>query len=88
VYYLHDGDRLGQALHAFFTTDHSLFVVVDNFEEYVGVLTIADVLRQLLGRVPGDDFDQYADLAVVAARHTAIKKAEPAAEPESQPENP
>ena len=76
VYYLHDDDRLGQALHAFFVTNHSLFVVVDSFEEYVGVLTIADVLKQLLGHVPGDDFDQYADPATVAARHTKAQKSE------------
>jgi CBS domain containing-hemolysin-like protein len=76
VYYLHDNDPLGQALHAFFVTNHPLFVVVDSFEEYVGVLTIAAALKQLLGHVPGDDFDQYADPAIVAARHTKTPKPE------------
>jgi CBS domain containing-hemolysin-like protein len=74
VYYLHESDALGQALHAFFVTNSSLFVVVNNFEEYVGVLTIAAVLKQLLGHVPGDDFDQYADPATVAIRHVKPKK--------------
>lgn len=80
VYYLHDNDRLGQALHAFFVTNHSLFVVIDNHEDYVGVLTIAAVLKQLLGHIPGDDFDQYADPTTVAARHTKAKKSEKADE--------
>ncbi len=78
VYYLHESDSLSQALHAFFVTNHPLFVVVDNLEEYIGVVTIENVLRQLLGHVPGDDFDQYADMALVAARHTKPEKSEKA----------
>lgn len=73
VYYLHENDGLGEALHAFFVTNHPLFVVVNSFEEYVGVVTIENVLKQLLGHVPGDDFDQYANLAAVAARHSKPK---------------
>jgi CBS domain containing-hemolysin-like protein len=74
VYYLHENDPLSQALHAFFVTNRSLFVVVNNFEEYVGILTIENVLNQLLGHVPGDDFDQYANISVVAARHPKSRK--------------
>jgi CBS domain containing-hemolysin-like protein len=72
VYYLHEQDSLSQALHAFFVTNCPLFVVVNTSEEFVGVVTIESVLHQLLGHMPGDDFDQYANLAVVAARHTKI----------------
>ncbi|HEY5152993.1 MAG TPA: CBS domain-containing protein [Candidatus Saccharimonadales bacterium] len=86
VYYLHESDRLGQALHAFFVTNHPLFVVVDNFEEYIGVLTIENVLHQLLGHVPGDDFDQYTDIGLVAARHAKSRKPDP--EPEESDETP
>jgi CBS domain containing-hemolysin-like protein len=74
IYYLHENDPLNQALHAFFVTNCSLFVVVNSFEEYVGILTIENVLHQLLGHVPGDDFDQYADIEVVAARHPKSRK--------------
>jgi len=89
VYYLHENDSLSQALHAFFVTNHPLFVVVDNLEEYIGVLTIENVLRQLLGHVPGDDFDQYADITLVAARHAKPAKPEKAepGEPESANES-
>jgi CBS domain containing-hemolysin-like protein len=69
VYYIHENDSLGQALHAFFVTNHSLFIVVNGFEEYVGIISIEDILKRLLGHIPGDDFDQYADMAAVAARH-------------------
>jgi len=81
IYYLHENDPLNQALHAFFVTNRSLFVVVNSFEEYVGILTIENVLHQLLGHVPGDDFDQYADIAVVSARHSKSSK-KTAKEPE------
>lgn len=74
VYYLHESDNLSEALHAFFVTNCPLFVVVNNFEEYVGVVTIEAVLRQLLGHIPGDSFEQYSDVAAVAARHTGPKK--------------
>jgi len=73
IYYLNETDSLGQALHAFFTTNQPLFVVVNNTEEYVGVLTIANVLTELLGHVPGEEFDQYADPAAVASRHHTVK---------------
>jgi CBS domain containing-hemolysin-like protein len=72
LYYLHEDDGLGQALHAFFATNQPLFVVVSTAGDNVGVLTIAGVLKELLGHVPGEEFDQYADLAAVAARH-AVK---------------
>ena len=70
LYYLHESDSLSEALHAFFVTNHSLFVVVNNFEEYVGIITIEAVLKQLLGHVPGDDFEEYTNIAAVASRHT------------------
>ncbi|MDL2341629.1 MAG: CBS domain-containing protein [Patescibacteria group bacterium] len=69
VYFLHESDTLREALHAFFVTNYPLFVVVNSFEEYVGIVTIESVLRQLLGHLPGDEFEQYSDLQAVAARH-------------------
>jgi CBS domain containing-hemolysin-like protein len=74
VYYLHESDSLSEALHAFFVTNHPLFVVVNSFEEYVGIVTVAGIVRQLLGHLPGDDFDQYSNLEAVAARHPRVKK--------------
>jgi len=78
VYYVHENDTLGEALHAFFATNHPVFVVVNSAEEYVGIITVEDIMRQLVGHVPGDDFDQYADPEAVAARHPAVRKHGPA----------
>ena len=69
AYFLHESDSLREALHAFFVTNYPLFVVVNSFEEYVGIVTMQSILRQLLGHLPGDDFEQYSDLKAVAARH-------------------
>lgn len=74
VYYLHENDSLSQALHAFFVTNHAVFVVIDSAEDYVGMLTVEDILRQLLGHVPGDDFDQYANPELVASRYVKPEK--------------
>lgn len=69
VHYLHERDTLSEALHAFFTTNSPMFVVVNNAEEYIGVVSIQNVLQALLGHIPGDDFDQYTSLSAVAGRH-------------------
>lgn len=69
VYYLNENDSLNQALHAFFTTNCPLFVVVDSSADYVGIISIDAILRQLLGHVPGEDFEQYSEKAAVALRH-------------------
>lgn len=75
VYYLHEQDSLSEALHAFYSTNHPVFIVVNNFEEFLGIVTVESILQQLLGHIPGDDFEEYANVTAVAARHT--KKPEP-----------
>ena len=77
VYYVHENDSLTEALHAFFVTNHPMFIVVNSFEEFVGIITVENILHQLLGHMPGEDFDQYADLTAVASKHTKKEKKEP-----------
>jgi CBS domain containing-hemolysin-like protein len=72
VYYVHEDHSLEQALHAFLRTKHHLFIVVNGFEEYVGIITIEDVLEQVIGHKIIDEFDHYEDLRAVAA-HAAQK---------------
>jgi CBS domain containing-hemolysin-like protein len=76
IYYLHADDSLSQALHAFFNTNCPLFVVVDSAEDYVGIISIDNILRQLLGHVPGEDFEAYHDVAAVVRRHAQAKPTE------------
>lgn len=67
VYYVHEDHPLEQVLDAFLKTQHHLFVVVNSFEEFVGIITIEDILEQILGVKIVDEFDQYDDMRAVAA---------------------
>jgi CBS domain containing-hemolysin-like protein len=66
--YLHEEQTLYDALQAILKTHHHLFIVVNSFEEYVGIITIEDVLEQIVGQAIVDEFDEYDNLRAVAAR--------------------
>lgn len=72
VSYIHEDQSLQDALQAILKTHHQLFIAVNSFEEYVGIITIEDVLEAVIGSPIIDEFDQYEDLRAVAAR--AAKK--------------
>jgi CBS domain containing-hemolysin-like protein len=72
VYYVHEDQSLHDAFQAILKTHHQLFIVVNSFEEYVGIITMEDVLETMIGKLIVDEFDQYDDLRAVAAR--AAKK--------------
>ncbi|HVO86433.1 MAG TPA: CBS domain-containing protein [Candidatus Binatia bacterium] len=84
VFYINEVQSLRDALGAFIKTHHHMFIVVNNFEEVVGVLTIEDVLEQILGEKIVDEFDHYDDLRAVAgleakkdhADHAHVKTSE------------
>lgn len=73
VYYVHQDRNLDHALHAFLRTKHHLFIVVNDFSEVVGLITIEDCLEQILGRKIVDEFDAYDDLRAVAAKAASKK---------------
>lgn len=65
--YVHEDFTLFQALQAFLKTKRHLFLAVNGYEELVGILTIEDVLEQMIGKPIVDEFDKYDDLRAVAA---------------------
>jgi len=67
LFYAHEEQTLNQVLKAFLKTKHHMHIVVNEFEEVVGVVTIEDVLEQILGSPIIDEFDKYDDLRAVAA---------------------
>jgi CBS domain containing-hemolysin-like protein len=81
VAYINESDDLAEVLHTFYQTKQQLFVVINNFEEYVGILTLEDVLRQLLGQPTIQHDDQSEDRQAVAARQPKVEAA-----PETPPE--
>jgi CBS domain containing-hemolysin-like protein len=73
VYYINENQALDKALAAFLKTRHHLFVVVNEFRETVGLLSLEDVIEALLGRKIIDEFDTHDDLRVVALRNSSGK---------------
>ncbi len=76
VCYIHEEQSLIEALQAILKTRRHMFIVVNSFEEYVGVITIEDVLEQIIGQPIIDEFDQYEDMRAVAAREARIEHEE------------
>ena len=72
AHFINESHTLLQALDGFLKSGHHLLIVVNNFEEVVGVLTLEDVLGQVLGQPISDEFDRYHDLRAVAG-HEAKK---------------
>ena len=66
VVYVHQDKSLDHVLQAFLRTKRHLFMVVNEFEEVMGVVSIEDVLETIIGRKIVDEFDQYEDLRAVA----------------------
>jgi len=67
VCYVHEEQTLRNALDAVLKTHQQLFVVVNSFEEYIGVISIEDILERALGQQIVDEFDNYEDMRAVAA---------------------
>ena len=73
--FVHEDFSLRQVLHAFRTTGQFMVVVVNAFEEAVGVITLRHLLAELMGEVE-EQFDAFEDRAAVAAFQPAPQLAE------------
>lgn len=74
VFYINERQTLTHALGAFIRTRHHLFIVVNEYRETVGLLTLEDVIEALIGKKIVDEFDAHDDLRAVAAQHPQINK--------------
>ena len=68
VFYINQDQGLRHALAAFLRTHHHMFIVVNQYRETAGIVTIEDVMEALLGRRIMDEYDAHDDLRVVAER--------------------
>jgi CBS domain containing-hemolysin-like protein len=69
VFYIRQDQSLHHALAAFIRTHHHLFIVVNEYRETVGIVSLEDVTEALLGRKIIDEFDTHDDLRQVAMRN-------------------
>lgn len=69
VFYIRQDQTLSHALAAFLRSHHLLFIVVNQYRETVGILSLEDVIEALIGRKITDEFDAHEDLRAVAARN-------------------
>lgn len=69
VCFIRQDQSLDQALAAFLKTKKLLFIVVNEFRETVGLLSLEDVVETLLGQKIDDEFEKHSDLRAVAERN-------------------
>jgi CBS domain containing-hemolysin-like protein len=69
VLYIREDQTLQHALAAFLRTHHLLFIVVNEYRETVGLISLEDTIEALIGRKINDEFDAHDDLRVVAKRN-------------------
>ena len=92
AFFINENCDLHDSLAAFDKTKHQLLVVVNNFEEITGVLSLEDVIEQILGQPIMDEFDKYEDLRAVAnieaeRERAAHKEVEPAVDSATETES-
>lgn len=71
IYFVNEDSKLDHALNAFIKTKNHLFMVVNQFSEFVGVISIEDVIEEILGVEIVDEFDKYANVRAVAEKSGA-----------------
>lgn len=66
VYETTEDAKLDEVLRRFIKTKHHLFIVENEFKEIVGVITLEDVLEQLIGKEIVDESDIHEDMRIIA----------------------
>ncbi len=75
--FVHEDFTLRQVLQAFARTGQFMVVVVNAFEEPIGVITLSHLLSQLIGEHKVEDFDAFENRSAVAAYKPKQPEPEP-----------
>lgn len=78
VFYIHENQTLSEVLSACIKKRRHLLVVINDFRETMGVITIEDAIEQLIGQKIIGQFDQYDDIRAVAAKNPRQNNQSPA----------
>lgn len=68
VYYLHESDKVSEVFSALAETKHPLFLVINDKEELIGVLSLTEVLAHMVGDLPESEFGNHHDKSAVARK--------------------
>ncbi len=68
VYYVHEEDKISEVIGTLAETKHPLFLVVDSKENLVGVVSLSEVLKHMVGELPKSDFGNHHDRSAVARK--------------------
>jgi len=66
VHFVYEKMRLNKVLKMFLDRSEHLFVVIDEFGGLAGVISLEDVLEEILGREILDEFDKVSDMRKLA----------------------
>jgi CBS domain containing-hemolysin-like protein len=72
AHFVNENRELDHVLQAFLRTKQHLFLVVNSFAELTGLVTIEDVVEQILGKPIIDEFDKYDSMRDVAEAKAKI----------------
>ena len=68
VCYMRENYTLMEAMAAFLRTNSYFFMVINDDEKIVGLITFKTVIEKLIGKIPEEDFSEDNDISLVAKR--------------------
>jgi CBS domain containing-hemolysin-like protein len=74
IYFVHPSDPLDSVLNKFIKTKTHLFIVLDEFGGFEGVITVEDVIEEIIGTEIMDEDDDIPDLRQAAIENKIKKK--------------
>jgi len=74
VFFVNEDKKLDEVFNMFIASKQHLFIVVDEFGGMDGVISIEDILEEIIGTEIVDEFDKYADMRAIAEKQAREKK--------------